>query len=135
MRIDEVVKKFVPCPYAGSIVKTPIYHGTVKKFARFNRPAHGIFFTPYESWARGHYGNNVIACYANIQQLYVLDWGKPQDEEIIDALFDRDYELVARACAQLAKQGYSAMQTTTESAMICVFPSTQLCNAKTGKEM
>lgn len=135
MRLDEIKKKLIPCPYTNSIIQVPLYHGTTGKFAKFNRVPHGVFFTPHMSHAEGTYGKDVIVCYVNIPKLYTLDYDNDGDDEIIDALFDRDYEAVAQAIIKLEKQGYYAMQTQTDSEMICVFENTEICSARTGKPM
>jgi len=135
MRLYEIEEKLIPCPYPNSIIKVPLYHGTTGKFTKFNRVPHGIFFSPHRSHAEGYYGSDVIICYANISKLYILDYDTEGDDVIIDALFDRDYEVVARVIIKLARLGYSAMQTQTDSEMICVFENTEICSAKTGKKM
>jgi hypothetical protein len=135
MRLFEISTKLVPCPYNNSVIKTPLYHGTTGKFAKFNRVPHGVFFTPHISHAEVTYGKDLVICYVNILKLYTLDYDTPGDDEIVDALFDRDYESVAKTIITLSNQGYSAMQTQTDSEMICVFNGTDICSALTGKAM
>ena len=76
-----------------------------------------------------------MPCYVNIRKLYTLNEQIPGDSEIVDALFNRDYDTVAKAIIKLASLGYSAMQTQTDSEMVCVFDGTEICSAITGKSM
>lgn len=108
----------------------PLYHGTSVAFGKFKRPPHGIFFTPHKAWARAHYGNNIISVYVWAPKLY-----KVPDGPLLDALFDRDYELIAKYIKRLQAKGYYAAQTNTESEMICVFSNAKIYSAVTGELM
>lgn len=118
-----------------SMIKYPVYHGTTGSFAKFARPPHGVFFTPHKDWAEDHYGADIIACYLDVPKLYVLEWNNPADSEILDMLFDRDYVGLAAHIPALQQQGYAAMQTTSDSEMICAFSNTKIYSASTGKLM
>lgn len=135
MRLYEINGKLIPCPYKNSVIKAPLYHGTTGQFAKFNRVPHGIFFTPHREHAEGNYGKDIIICYANISKLYVIDFTSEQDDEIIDALFSREYDLIASIIQQLKAKGYSAMQSISDSEMVCIFDNTEICSAITGKKM
>ena len=119
----------------GSAIKYPVYHGSSGVFKKFNRPPHGVFFTPHRDWAKEHYGTDIITCYINVPKLYTLNWNKPEDSTILDMLFDRDYNGLAQQIPVLMQQGYAAMQTTSDSEMICAFPTTKIYSAKTGALM
>ena len=134
MRLDEITKT-PENPFPQSKITVPVYHGTDEKFSKFHRPLHGVFFTPYREWASDHYGNNVLTCFINVTKLYVLQYGKAVDEEIMDAFFDREYDLLPKYIEKLKSKGYSAMQAPGDSEMICVFDNAQIINADTGKEM
>lgn len=122
-------------PFPTSKVTVPVYHGTSESFDKFNRPAHGVFFTPYEEWAADHYGDSILTCYVNVKKLYTLRYGNAVDEKIMDALFDREYATLAKYIELLKSKGYDAMQAPGDSEMICVFDNAQIVNAATGKEM
>lgn len=122
-------------PFPNSKVKVPVYHGSHEKFDKFNRAESGIFFTPHIEWAKGIYGPDVITCYINVPKLYKLTWDRPFDAKILDAFFDRDYEILPAYIQKLKSKGYSGMQSPTDSEMICVFDNAQIVNANTGKEM
>lgn len=108
-----------------------LYHGTdAKQITKFNRPAHGVFFTPHKDWAQEHYGNNIISVFLRNPRIY-----KIQDEKFLDALFDRDYPVVAWYVTKLASEGYDAAQTSTDSEMVVVFPNTPIYQLGTGKLM
>jgi len=119
----------------GSAIKYPVYHGSTGVFKKFNRPPHGVFFTPHKDWAEEHYGTKLLTCYLNVPKLYTLDWNNRDDEKILDMLFDRDYDGLAQQIPALMQQGYAAMQTTSDSEMICAFPTTKIYSATTGALM
>jgi hypothetical protein len=119
----------------GSAIKYPVYHGSTDVFKKFNRPPHGVFFTPHRDWAEEHYGTSIITCYLNVPKLYTLDWNNRDDEKILDMLFDRDYTALAGAIPSIQQQGYAAMQTTSDSEMICVFNNAKIYSAETGALM
>jgi len=134
MRLFEIRQKLISCPYTNSVIQVPLYHGTTGKFAKFNRVPHGVFFTPHRNHTK-NYGDDVIVCYVNIPKLHILNTRNKDDRIIFDALFDRDYEIVAQAIKKLEKQGYYAMQTQSDSEMICVFDNAEICSANSGEEM
>lgn len=55
-----------------------------------------------------------------------MDFDQDIDEDIIDALFSRDYETLAQFVRMLSEQGYDALQTVSDSEMVCVFPGTAI---------
>ena len=117
---------------SGSALKMPLYHGTetTTEFAKFRRPPEGVFFTPHKDWAEDHYGSNIITCYVWAPKVYMV----PNDD-LLDALFDRDYDTVAKYVIQMQQQGYHALQTTTESEMVSAFSNARIYSATTGAEM
>ncbi len=48
------------------------------------------------------------------------------DEELLDALFDRDYKFLANKIKELMQAGFYALQTTTESEMVCAFKNAKI---------
>ena len=118
-----------------SAIKYPVYHGTTGTFTKFKRPPSGVFFTPHKDWAEEYYGADIITCYLDVPKLYVLNWGKQEDVPILEALFDRDYDTLAMYIPELQQQGYAAMQTTSDSEMICAFSNANIYSASTGKLM
>jgi len=100
------------------------YHGTNNPLEGDLRvPAYGAFFTPYYKWAAGHYGPVVYSARLNLKNVYVLNYAHPRDDEIMDALFDRDYVALEEWVTKLKRLGYDAIQTVSDSEMICVFDS------------
>lgn len=98
----------------------PVYHGSSCKIQEFNRPKHGVFFTPHKDWAT-IYGEVVTTCYLTAAKVYVVE-----DERIIDILFDRNYTLLIPCILDLQKKNYNALQTKTDSEMICAFDTTKI---------
>ena len=102
-----------------------LYHGGPSKISRFTIPPHGIFLTPHSDWAK-QYGTDITRAKVNADKIYLVDYKNKIDEDIIDALFDRDYDTLTKLITQLKKQGYQAMQTITDSEMVIVFPGTPI---------
>lgn len=116
----------------GSALLQKMYHGTTTSFDKFKRPNWGVFFTPHKSWATRHYGTNIVECYIWAPKVYTV---KASDDKLLDALFDRNYEILSQYIAQLQSQGYYALQTQTDSEMVCVFSNAKIYSATTGEEM
>ncbi|HEY6437302.1 MAG TPA: hypothetical protein VIY47_11990 [Ignavibacteriaceae bacterium] len=130
MRLLEIERKLVPCPFYKSIIQEPLYHGTQEKFSKFLRPLHGIYVTPFESWATAHYGTAVIL-YANVRKLKELSWKDPES----DAFYDRDYDSVAKYLQEWSHQGYDCCKFGGESDSMVLFNNIQIVNALTGESM
>lgn len=111
-------------------VQDVLYHGGKHPITKFNIPAYGVFFSPHKEWAE-NYGPVITRAKVNADKIYKIDYNHDIDEAIVDALFDRDYETVARYVKLLQSKGYQAMQTVTDSEMLVVFPGTdiQILNA------
>jgi hypothetical protein len=132
MRLYEIERKLISNPFPGSKVSEPLYHGTREKFSKFLRPAHGVYVTPSETWATGHYGDGtVVILYANVTKLLELDW----DTEESDAFYDMDYDAVARNIATWSKQGYDCCKFGGESESMVLFNNINIVNAVTGESM
>jgi DNA-binding protein YbaB len=56
----------------------------------------------------------------------LVDYTHDIDEDIIDALFDRDYVTLEKLIKALMSEGFDALQTVTDSEMIVAFPGTQI---------
>ena len=115
MRIVEITQSPYPV----------VYHGGRAPVKNFVIPPHGAYFTPHLG-ATTVYGPVVTKARVFADKIYVIDYTHPQDDDILDALFDRDYEKVAEVIAQLKSEGYQAMQTVTDSEMLVVFPGTRI---------
>lgn len=117
MRINEIT--------SGSLAATILYHGGTKRIAQFNIPPYGVFFTPHKNHA-AKYGRVITPVKVNATNVYLVDFDQDIDEDIIDALFSRDYETLAQFVRMLSEQGYDALQTVSDSEMVCVFPGTAI---------
>jgi hypothetical protein len=102
-----------------------LYHGGGKRVAQFNIPSYGVFFSPHKSWAK-NYGQQITAVRVHADRVYIVDYSGEYDDDIVDALFDRDYSTLARFVSHLSTKGYQALQTVTDSEMVCVFPGTRI---------
>jgi hypothetical protein len=102
-----------------------LYHGSQQPIAKFNIPAYGVFFSPHKEWAE-NYGPVITAAKINATKIYKIDYSHSIDESIVDALFDRDYKMVAKFVKLLQAQGYQAMQSVSDSEMVVVFPGTAI---------
>ena len=102
-----------------------LYHGGRQAITKFKIPPYGVFFSPHKEWAE-NYGEVITTVKVHAAKVYVLDHNNRQDYQILDALFDRDYDTVAKAVQLLSSRGYHAMQTQTDSEMVCVFPGTRI---------
>lgn len=121
MRIREILTE-------GETVRglpNPLYHGGQQPIAEFKIPAYGVFFSPHREWAE-NYGPVITAVKVNAAKVYALDHNNRQDDQVLDALFDRDYETVSKYVQLLQSKGYHAMQTQTDSEMVVVFPGTRI---------
>jgi len=121
MRLKEIITE-------GETIKglpSPLYHGGQQTITKFKIPAYGVFFSPHREWAE-NYGPVITAAKVNAAKVYVLDHNNRQDDQILDALFDRDYVTLAKFVKLLQSQGYHAMQTQTDSEMVVVFPGTSI---------
>lgn len=113
-------------------VDTILYHGGNKPISKFSIPAHGVYLSPHIEWAE-HYGSAITAAKVDASNVYKIDYTHDIDEDIFDALLDRDYHKVAEFIKMLKSLGYQAMQTVSDSEMVVVFPGTniQVVNNKT----
>lgn len=117
MRITEILKE--------SLVNQVLYHGGEKHISKFNIPPYGVYFSPHKEWAL-NYGDVITTARVSASKVYKIDYTHDVDDELIDALFDRDYETVAKFVSLLQSQGYQAMQSVTDSEMVVVFPGTSI---------
>lgn len=109
----------------GSELTMPLYHGSQTEFTEFQRPASGVFFSPHQDWA-SVYGPVIKTCYVWAPKVYQVSYCEPLGEAILDALFDRDYDALAKYVQQLKAQGYYALQTSTDSEMVCAFDNAKI---------
>ena len=110
---------------ADSFFKKPVYHGGSTVITEFNRPSHGICFTPHLHWAESHYGIVITKVWLISKKVYIVQ-NKGTDALLIDALLDMNYPLLIKFIRILERQGYDALQTKTDSEMICAFDSTNI---------
>jgi hypothetical protein len=108
-----------------SLANQDLYHGGQQKISKFNIPPHGLYLSPHIEWAE-NYGSEVTVARVSANKVYVIDYTHDIDDDLIDALFDRDYETVAKFIKLLQSQGYQAMQSVTDSEMVVVFPGTNV---------
>jgi pyrimidine deaminase RibD-like protein len=106
-----------------------LYHGGNHQITKFNIPPSGVFFSPHKDWAE-NYGDVVTRVRVHAAKVYVVrsQSADPRgfDAKLLDALFDRDYDRLAEFIQMLQSKGYSALQTQTDSEMVCVFPGTKI---------
>jgi hypothetical protein len=102
-----------------------LYHGSEQPITKFTIPAYGAFFSPHREWAE-HYGSVITPVHVHASKVYLVDYTNDIDEKIIDALFDRDYATLAKFVKLLQSKGYQALQTISDSEMVCVFPGTDI---------
>ena len=98
-----------------------LYHGGEHLISKFKIPPFGVFFSPHKEHAEV-YGDAITRAKVNASPVYLVDYDEDIDEDIIDALFDRDYRKLAKYVRLLQSKGYKALQTVTDSEMVCVFP-------------
>jgi hypothetical protein len=110
---------------AESLANQTLYHGGEQPVTRFKIPPHGVYFSPHADWA-ANYGDVITQAQVNADRVYQIDYSHDIDDEIVDALFDRDYSQVAKFVRLLQAQGYQAMQSVTDSEMVVVFPGTHI---------
>ena len=120
MKIREIITE-------GSSNSLPdvIYHGGSSRVDQFEIPPYGVYFSPHKDWAE-NYGDVITPVKVNATKIYKIDYSNDIDNDLVDALFDRDYRTVAKFIRLLQSQGYQAMQTISDSEMIVVFPGTQI---------
>jgi hypothetical protein len=102
-----------------------LYHGGDRPVTSFKIPSHGVYFSPHVDWA-ANYGDVITQARVHADRVYQIDYSHDIDDEIVDALFDRDYSQVAKFVRLLRAQGYQAMQSVTDSEMVVVFPGTHI---------
>lgn len=102
-----------------------LYHGSSNPIEKFNIPPHGVYFSPHIEWAK-NYGNVITSARVDANKIYLIDYKNKIDEAIMDALFDRNYETVAKFIKKLQAKGYQAMQSVSDSEMVVVFPGTSI---------
>ena len=103
-----------------------VYHGGKQPITKFNIPPYGVFFTPHKDWAE-QYGTVVTAAKIQSPNVYIVSSdGKGFDNEVLDALFRRDYSSLTKIIKLLMSRGYTALQTQTDTEMLCVFPGTNI---------
>lgn len=107
-----------------------LYHGGSAHVSKFRIPPYGVFFSPHKDWAE-NYGDVLTSVRINATKIYLAksdNWNNPEtfDAQVLDALFDRDYKTLAKCVAALQAEGYQAIQTQTDSEMVCVFPGTEI---------
>jgi hypothetical protein len=135
MRLCEIAQpKGIASKIAGTQVPMIVYHGSDQKIEKFRRPPSGVFFSPHIDMVY-HYGETVTTAYLWIPKLYIVDHNDEYGEQVLDSLFDRDYATLATQIQELQKAGYYALQTKTDSEMICVFSNAKIYSAETGEEM
>ncbi len=104
-------------------LQSPLYHGSTFRIDVFKIPPHGVFFSPHLEWAES-YGSVITEVEVQASRIYLIDYKSADDEQILSALFDRDYKTLSGYISALKSIGYQACQTITDSEMVCVFPGT-----------
>lgn len=133
MRLFEIQQPNIKPKIVGSQLQIPLYHGSQSLIQKFRRPPEGVFFSPHKEWAL-NYGPEVTTAYVWAPKVYIVgddEFG----ERVFDALFDRDYSSLARYIKQLQAKGYYALQTQSDSEMVCAFSNSKIYSAETGEEM
>lgn len=125
MRLRDLQSRSPINETAGSSGLGTLYHGGRTHIDTFIIPAHGVYFSPHREWAE-HYGSAITVANVHADKVYKIDYTNKIDEQIIDALFDRDYPTVAKFIRILQDKGYQAMQTVSDSEMVVVFPGTRI---------
>lgn len=133
MRLFEIQKPSIKSKIAGSQLQMLLYHGSDSLIQQFRKPPSGVFFSPHPEWAH-QYGPRLTQVYVWAPKLYIV--GNDEfSEQIFDALFDRDYPALSGYIKQLQAQGYHALQTQSDSEMVCAFSNSKIYSAETGEEM
>ena len=117
MRLQEILTE--------SLSSQILYHGGPDEITEFRIPSYGAYFTPHKEWAK-NYGDVITSARVFANNVYVIDYTHDIDDNLIDALFDRDYEELTKFIQLLQSQGYDAMQSITDSEMVVVFPGTKI---------
>lgn len=117
MRINQIITE--------SVSNQVLYHGGQQPITKFNIPPHGVFFSPHIEWAE-NYGSVITKARVYAKKVYLVNYNHEIDDEIIDALFDRDYDTLAKIVKVLQAKGYDALQTISDSEMVCVFSGTKI---------
>jgi len=133
MRLFEIAGANPRAKIAGSQLQMVLYHGSDQEIHKFRKGPQGVFFSPYESWA-ANYGDVITSAYVWAPKVYIVG-DNEGDDDILDALFDRDYDTLAMYIQKLQTAGYYALQTRTDSEMVCTFPNAKIYSANTGQEM
>ena len=134
MRLDEIMASSRSMPPAGTKIPMVVYHGSNTEIKKFNKAPHGVFFSPHKDSALD-YGDVLTPAYIWAPKVYLVDYKDPYGDKVLDALFDRDYAKLAVYIKELQTKGYYALQTQTDSEMICTFPNAKIYSANTGEEM
>lgn len=137
MRLCEIIdqKHLTPNPFPLSKIQSRLYHGTPHNFEKFERFVHGIFAASHRDYAQNYDSENILAFYANSKQLITLNYKDPEDDAIIELLYDRDYSAVADVISEWVSRGYDACYYGGEGESYILFGDIELVNAKTGKHM
>lgn len=114
----------------GSALQMPLYHGSQTKFDTFDRPPSGVFFSPHRDWAT-EYGPVIKTCYVWAPKVYTVSYRDELGADILDALFDRDYDTLAAYIQKLKAHGFYALQTRTDSEMVCAFDNAKIYCSET----
>lgn len=117
MRINEILTE--------GLSNQVLYHGSNQPITQFKIPPYGVFFSPHKEWAE-NYGSIITPVKVNASKVYLVNYENKIDGKIIDALFDRDYTTLAIFVQLLQSNGYQALQTVSDSEMVCVFPGTEI---------
>lgn len=133
MRLFEIKSPDLKTKLAGSPLTQILYHGSNSPISKFRRDPHGVFFSPHPEWAE-NYGNVITKAYVWAPKVYLVD-DSEFGEQVLDALFDRDYDSLAIYIKELQANGYHALQTQTDSEMVCAFSNARIYSAETGEEM
>lgn len=108
-----------------------LYHGGNHQIDKFDIPPSGVFFSPHKDWAE-NYGDVVTRVRVPAAKVYVVSSQAASEDpkgfaaRLLDALFGREYNRLAKFIQILQAKGYSALQTQTDSEMVCVFPGTKI---------
>ena len=125
MRIFEITQPAASKPPAGTRLPMILYHGSNTKIKKFNAAPQGTFFSPHKEWA-SNYGDVITSAYVWAPKVYTAKYNDPYGELVLDALFDRDYVTLAKFVKELQAQGYYALQTQTDSEMVCAFSNAKI---------
>jgi len=134
MRLSEIKRDNIRSKIAGSALQMILYHGGPSEISKFRKGPQGIFFSPHREWAE-HYGPVIVEAYVWAPKVYLVTGDDEFSEAVLDSLFDRDYDTLATQIKELQNAGYYALQTQTDSEMVCAFSNAKIFSATTGDEM